>query len=337
FTLPDPCDAKFLKLVRTSGSLFGTSVGSCFRKVQNALAIKQSSLLFSLLYYTDLDKYDEDLDLIIYTLVIILHSILSKEHQKQLSYKRQKWFRNKNRETTYLSTNTSEELQYLLNTEVPIVVIETGKTPVIDTDFGSDSDNLSPLPNTKVPTITNLEFTNTQSNPSSHYDKTKYYIINRIDQICRYCKAKFWIIEKNQNSKHAALKFPLCCANGKVQLPPLLKPLLYLLNLYTLTNFDVVEFRKHARDYNNALACISFGANIDNQFLGYSISNFRIHSQSLQNMLDICNPYIQNFHQIRDIIRDNAITEISMIIHSNRNQDIRHYNALSAPNIAAIM
>ncbi|CAG8464749.1 26665_t:CDS:2, partial [Dentiscutata erythropus] len=237
------------------------------------------------------------------------------------------------------------KLQSLLYTEV---VVETGETPVINTNSGSDSDDLSPLPNTEVPTITNLEFTNTQSNLISHYDKTKRHDIGRMDQTCRYCKAKFWMIKK--------IKI--------VDVP--------LQNFLFVVLMAKFEFRKHARGYNSALACTSFGANVDNQFLGHGILNFRIHGQvyhlielllpnegytpafaqiyiydtaneitnhhnSLQNMLDICNPYIQNFCQVRDIIRDNATTEISMIIHGDRNQDIRHYNALSAPDVAAIM
>ncbi|CAG8808463.1 1952_t:CDS:2, partial [Racocetra fulgida] len=31
--------------------------------------------------------------------------------------------------------------------------------------------------------------------------------------------------------------------------------------------------------YNSALACTSFGANVDHQFLGRSIANFQIHGQ----------------------------------------------------------
>ncbi|CAG8784527.1 11656_t:CDS:2, partial [Dentiscutata erythropus] len=271
-------------------------------------------------------------------------STLSKEYQKQLSRECQKRFRNKNRETRYLFTDTSEKLQYLLNTEVPIVVVETGKTPIIDTDSGSDSDDLSPLSNIEVPTITNLEFTNTQSNPSSHRDIKPNVMI--------------WMIEKDQNSGRAASKFSLCCANSKVQLPPLLKSLLYLLNLYTSTNSDAVEFRKHARSYNNALAFYHLiGSLLPNEGHTPAFAQIYIYDtaneitnhhnimqelnenilQSLQNMLDICNPYIQNFCQVRDIICDDATTEILMIICGDRNQDICRYNAPSAPDVAAIM
>ncbi|CAG8794430.1 2833_t:CDS:2, partial [Dentiscutata erythropus] len=287
-------------------------------------------------------------------------STSSKERQKQLSRECQKWFRNKNK-----STDTFEELQNLLNTKVLIIVVKTGKTPIIDTDSGSDSNDLSPLPNTEVPTITNFEFINTQSNQTSYCDKTKHYNMGRMDQTCRYCKAKFWIIEKDQNSGYAALRFPLCCANSKVQLLPLLESPHYLLNLYTSTNSNAVEFRKHARSYNSVLACTSFGTKVNNQFLGHSISNFQIHGQvyyligsllpneghipafaqiyiydtanKITNHHNVMQELNKNILQIRNIIRDNATTEISMIIRGDRNQDIRCYNALSAPDVAAII
>ncbi|CAG8841034.1 36428_t:CDS:2, partial [Racocetra persica] len=147
---------------------------------------------------------------------------------------------------SHLYIDISEELRHLLNTKVSIVVV---KPPAINTD--SDSDNLSPIFTTEVSTIliespiidTDLESTNTQNNPKPHY-------------------------EKDQNSGYAALRFPLCCANGKIQLPPLFELPPYLLYLYTSTNSDAVRFCKHIRAYNSALAYTSFGANINHQFLG---------------------------------------------------------------------
>ncbi|RIB16160.1 hypothetical protein C2G38_2190748 [Gigaspora rosea] len=181
------------------------------------------------------------------------NSVILEEHQKQLNRERQKRFRNKNKETTssksindfedlnteastvvvetptidsnsnFEDDNIFKELQYLLHTEVPTVVVET---PAINTD--SDSDDLSPLLTTEVPIVLieppTINITNIQSNPSSRRDKTKCHDIGRMDQTCRYCNAKFWMIEKNQNSGYAAPKFSLCCTNGKVQLPPLLEP-----------------------------------------------------------------------------------------------------------------
>ncbi|CAG8783635.1 17580_t:CDS:2, partial [Racocetra fulgida] len=153
----------------------------------------------------------------------------SEEHRKQLNREHQKCFRDKNKETTsHLYINVSEELRHLLNTEVPTVVVEP---PAIDTD--SDSDDLSPILTTEVLTVlieppiigTDLELTNTQSNPKPRRGKTVRHDM-----------------EKDQNSGYAALRFPLCCANGKIQLLPLFEPPPYLLHLYTSTNPNAVGF-----------------------------------------------------------------------------------------------
>ncbi|CAG8785057.1 5141_t:CDS:2, partial [Racocetra fulgida] len=158
-----------------------------------------------------------------------------KEHRKQLNHEHQKCFRDKNKETTsHLYIDVSEELRHLLNTEVPTVVVEP---PAINTD--SDSDDLSPILTTEVPTVlieppiigTDLELTNTQNNPKPRRSKT-----------VRHDMAKFWMIEKDQNSGYAAPRFPLCCANSKIQLLSLFEPPPYLLHLYTSTNPNAVGF-----------------------------------------------------------------------------------------------
>src|SRR6266498_1215478 len=206
--------------------------------------------------------------------------------------------------------------------------------------------------------------------------------LGRIDQICIHCGAKFWMAEKDHSSNRTSPTFSICCAHGKVLLPPLTEPPSYLLNLYTSSTSDAISFRKNIRRYNNVLACTSFGANIDT-FQGQGVSNFRIHGQvyhrigpllpeegyppafaqlyiynsvhenenrhnimqeldedilqNLLNMLDECNPYIQNFRHVRDLIQANGSNEIFMIIHADRTQDFRRYNTPTASEVAAIM
>jgi len=87
-----------------------------------------------------------------------------------------------------------------------------------------------------------------------------------MDQICIHSNAKFWIDERDQKSSQASSSFAVCCAGGKVSLPPLLKPPLYILDLYTSSSSDAALFRKNTRGYNNILACTSFGANINERF-----------------------------------------------------------------------
>jgi len=103
--------------------------------------------------------------------------------------------------------------------------------------------------------------------------------LGKMDQICIYCDAKFWLNEKDRNSSCLFPKFAVCCASGKVYLPHLLELPSYLLNLYTLPNPSANLFRKNIRAYNNILACILFRTNIDENFQTPSIFNFRIHGQ----------------------------------------------------------
>src|SRR6266542_3961260 len=54
-------------------------------------------------------------------------------------------------------------------------------------------------------------------------------------------------------------------------------------------------------------------------------------------MLDKYNPYIQNFRQVKNLIQANETAKISILIHSDRSQDQRRYNAPIASDVAAIM
>ncbi|CAI2199425.1 17562_t:CDS:2, partial [Funneliformis geosporum] len=111
------------------------------------------------------------------------------------------------------------------------------------------------------------------------YNDIRRHGLGRMDQICTHCNAKFWINEKDKSSSLTFLSFAVCCASGKVNLPPSLKPPSYLLNLYTSSNSIATSFHKNIRGYNNLLACISFGANINKEFQKQGISNFQIHGQ----------------------------------------------------------
>ncbi|PKB96148.1 hypothetical protein RhiirA5_393225 [Rhizophagus irregularis] len=71
----------------------------------------------------------------------------------------------------------------------------------------------------------------------------------------------------------------MCCAGGKVHLPPVLDPPPYLLDLYTSFHSEAISFQKNIRAYNGILACSSFGANIDESFQGQGVSNFKIHGR----------------------------------------------------------
>ncbi|CAG8588520.1 237_t:CDS:2 [Cetraspora pellucida] len=217
-----------------------------------------------------------------------------KEHRKELNRQKQKWYRNKKKAS---NTNTVlEELQRLLASEVPIVVIDSAA--------------------------------------------------RRMDQICANCGAKFWMAEKDHNSNRTSPKFALCCAHGKVQLLPLTELPAYLLHLYTSNKSLPNQFRNNIRD---------------NQFQGQDVSNFRIHGQVYHRIgplllskahipsfvqlyiydtaheIENCYNRIQRLNEVRNLIKENETTEISMMIYSNRTQDFHHYNAPTASKVAVII
>ncbi len=95
-----------------------------------------------------------------------------------------------------------------------------------------------------------------------------------MEQLYFHYDAKFWLQEKDHKNSQIFSTFMIYCLNRKVHLLPLLEPLPYLLNLYTLTASDAVLFHKNIRTYNNILVYISLNTNIDKNFQKPDISNF---------------------------------------------------------------
>ena len=60
--------------------------------------------------------------------------------------------------------------------------------------------------------------------------------------MCLHCNARFWTGEKDINSSQASPTFAVCCAGGKVKLPPLLIPPPYLMELYTSSGSEPNPF-----------------------------------------------------------------------------------------------
>jgi hypothetical protein len=88
-----------------------------------------------------------------------------------------------------------------------------------------------------------------------------------------------WLDERINKSVRLP-EFSICCAKGKVILPPLqeLPPPLNI--LLTETDPRSYAFRQNIRMYNSALSFTSIGAKIDQQVAGTSgIYTFRIHGE----------------------------------------------------------
>ncbi|CAB4491168.1 unnamed protein product [Rhizophagus irregularis] len=158
--------------------------------------------------------------------------------------------------------------------------------------------------------------------------------LGRMDQICTYCGAKFWMNEKDKHSTQNSPSFAVCCAGGKVGLPPLLRPPPYLMNLYTSLEPEANAFRRNVRSYNSLLACTSFGADVNGEFQRSGLSNFTIHGQVYHF---IANPYIQVFRQARDIIQASETSDVSMVIHGDRTKNLHRYEAPTSSDVAVLM
>ncbi|GBB84444.1 hypothetical protein RclHR1_01100036 [Rhizophagus clarus] len=153
--------------------------------------------------------------------------------------------------------------------------------PEIQIPSGQEAYEAPDLRQKKLAKERQVQFRKSNNNERRISDELESILLHdlgQIDQICVHCGAKFWMEERDHSSNRASPTFSICCAHGKVLLPPLAEPPLYLLNLYTSSESDAISFRKNIRHYNSVLACTSFGANIDT-FQGQGISNFCIHGQ----------------------------------------------------------
>jgi hypothetical protein len=57
----------------------------------------------------------------------------------------------------------------------------------------------------------------------------------------------------------------------------------------------------------------------------------------LQQMLHDINPYVNNFRQVGNLLKDNPLLDLKLVITNNRTKDPRRYNTPNASEVAAIM
>jgi hypothetical protein len=90
--------------------------------------------------------------------------------------------------------------------------------------------------------------------------------------------------ERAASSSCTNPQFALCCAQGKVTLPPLAPPPELLKWLFTSNEADAKDFRQRIRSYNNALAFTSMGANLDTSVAQPSNYTYRLHGELYHRM-----------------------------------------------------
>ena len=96
---------------------------------------------------------------------------------------------------------------------------------------------------------------------------------------CPFCDALHWKEERLLSSRVSHPEFGMCCARGKVKVPPLRVPPLPLYNLFTGETPQAKEFRSNIVQYNAALAFTSLGVKVDTSIVGRGPPVFRIHGE----------------------------------------------------------
>ncbi len=110
------------------------------------------------------------------------------------------------------------------------------------------------------------------------------HTLGEMTTMCGKCNALHFLEECATSSSRANLKFTLCCAQGKVTLPPLAPPLEPLRRLLTSNEVDAKDFRQRIHSYNNALAFTYVGANLDTSVAQLGNYTYRLHGELYHRM-----------------------------------------------------
>ncbi|KAK7288469.1 hypothetical protein RIF29_01929 [Crotalaria pallida] len=104
------------------------------------------------------------------------------------------------------------------------------------------------------------------NNELFHFDLDEYTYDDCGDpnQLCQWCGAKFWIRERIAESSALNPIYTLCCSRGKIQLPLLTAPPLYLQSLmFDEKNVQGKHFKEKIRAYNSMFSFTSMGGKLD--------------------------------------------------------------------------
>jgi hypothetical protein len=110
------------------------------------------------------------------------------------------------------------------------------------------------------------------------------HTLGEMTTMCGKCGALHFLEERVASSSRANPQFPLCCAQGKVTLPPLAPPPEPLRRLLTSNEADAKDFRQRIRSYNNVLAFTSMGANLDTSVAQPGNYTYRLRGELYHRM-----------------------------------------------------
>jgi hypothetical protein len=110
------------------------------------------------------------------------------------------------------------------------------------------------------------------------------HTLGEMTTVCGKCNALHFLEERATSSLCANSQFTLCCAQGKVTLPPLAPPSKPLRRLLTGNETDAKDFRQRICSYNNALAFTFVGANLDTSVAQLGNYTYRLHGELYHRM-----------------------------------------------------
>jgi hypothetical protein len=110
------------------------------------------------------------------------------------------------------------------------------------------------------------------------------HTLGEMTTVCGKCNALHFLEERAASNSCANPQFTLCCAQGKVTLPPLAPPPEPLRRLLTGKETDAKDFRQHIHSYNSALAFTSVGANLDTSVAQLGNYTYRFRGELYHRM-----------------------------------------------------
>jgi hypothetical protein len=110
------------------------------------------------------------------------------------------------------------------------------------------------------------------------------HTLGEMTTVCGKCDALHFLEKCATSSSRTNPQFTLCYAQGKVTLPPLAPPPKPLKRLLIGNKADAKDFRQCIHSYNNALAFMSVGADLDTSVAQLGNYTYRLRSELYHKM-----------------------------------------------------